>query len=82
MLLALLVFDLSAFSLESQTSPEPVSKTAQTTSPETLVTADSLTCGPLNYGGQVYHTVRIVNQCWMSENLNIGKPISGPRKSS
>jgi uncharacterized protein (TIGR02145 family) len=37
---------------------------------------DSLSCGLLNYGGQAYHTVKIGSQCWMTENLNIGKWIS------
>ena len=31
----------------------------------------------LTYGGQVYHTVLIGNQCWMKENLNIGTMING-----
>ena len=31
----------------------------------------------ITYGGQVYHTVFIGNQCWMKENLNIGSMISG-----
>ncbi|MFZ4523381.1 MAG: FISUMP domain-containing protein [Bacteroidales bacterium] len=76
-LLALLVYDLSVFPQESQTSPEHVSNAAPTTSSNTINEGDSLTCGLLNYGGQVYHTVRIVNQCWMSENLNIGKWTDG-----
>jgi len=34
-------------------------------------------CGDsLNYGGQVYRTIQIGNQCWMKENLNIGLHIS------
>jgi len=36
-------------------------------------------CGELtiNYGGQVYHTVEINDQCWFKENLNIGTRING-----
>jgi uncharacterized protein (TIGR02145 family) len=30
----------------------------------------------VEYGGQVYHTVQIFNQCWLKENLNIGTMIS------
>jgi len=43
-----------------------------------LVTAnaqkvDSTSCGILDYGGQTYRTVIIGTQCWMKDNLNIGK---------
>ncbi len=31
----------------------------------------------VTYGGQIYHTVQIENQCWMKENLNIGTMIDG-----
>jgi uncharacterized protein (TIGR02145 family) len=31
----------------------------------------------ISYGGQVYNTVLIGNQCWLKENLNIGEMISG-----
>jgi uncharacterized protein (TIGR02145 family) len=30
-----------------------------------------------NYGGQLYNTVLIGDQCWMKENLNIGSMING-----
>ena len=31
----------------------------------------------VTYGGQVYNTVHIGNQCWLKENLNIGTMIPG-----
>jgi len=31
----------------------------------------------VDYGGQVYNTVQIFNQCWFKENLNIGTMIPG-----
>jgi len=34
---------------------------------------DSSSCGILDYGGQKYRTVIIGSQCWMKDNLNIGK---------
>jgi uncharacterized protein (TIGR02145 family) len=49
----------------------PLLLTAQNTT--TQKTADSGSCGVVDYGGQVYHTVIIGTQCWMKENLNIGK---------
>jgi uncharacterized protein (TIGR02145 family) len=50
-----------------------MSASSGTTPPDTLLKADSLSCGLLNYEGQVYHTVRIGSQCWMTSNLNAGK---------
>ena len=38
---------------------------------------DGMSCGTVNYGGQTYNTVIIGNQCWMTENLNIGTSILG-----
>jgi len=29
------------------------------------------------YAGKTYHTVQIGSQCWLKENLNVGKPING-----
>jgi uncharacterized protein (TIGR02145 family) len=33
----------------------------------------------LNYSGQWYHTVQISNQCWLKENLNVGRMIPAER---
>jgi len=43
-----------------------------------------LPCGELtvNYGGQLYHTVLIGEQCWMKENLNIGTRIDGSQEQT
>jgi len=30
----------------------------------------------INYGGQIYHTVQIGNQCWLKENLDIGTMVT------
>jgi len=40
---------------------------------DTIRKSDSGTCGTVMHGGQLYHTVVIGSQCWMRENLNIGK---------
>lgn len=34
------------------------------------------------YGGQEYHTIQILGQCWMKENLNIGTLIPGSQSQS
>ncbi|MCF8302731.1 MAG: hypothetical protein K9I94_05590 [Bacteroidales bacterium] len=34
----------------------------------------------VDYGGQVYNTVEIGDQCWLKENLNIGTMISGDKE--
>lgn len=47
----------------------PAPKTGQ----DTTKAPDSTSCGTFEYGGQVYHTVIIGAQCWMKENLNLGK---------
>ena len=42
-----------------------------------LITGSGFSCGDnLEYGGQNYSTLLIGNQCWMSENLNIGTRIN------
>jgi uncharacterized protein (TIGR02145 family) len=46
---------------------------------EMFITLEEVPCGQLtvDYGGQIYHTVQIGDQCWMEENLNIGTRING-----
>ena len=36
----------------------------------------------VEYGGQIYHTVQIGNQCWMKENLNIGEMITSSHQQT
>jgi len=36
----------------------------------------------VEYGGQIYHTIQIRSQCWLKENLNIGKMIAGIQEST
>ncbi len=44
-----------------------------------IIFDDYISCGTLtvDYGGTVYHTVHIGDQCWLRENLNIGLMIPG-----
>ncbi len=32
----------------------------------------------IDYGGQIYNTIQVYNQCWMKENLNIGTMLYAP----
>jgi uncharacterized protein (TIGR02145 family) len=45
----------------------------KTTSNRLVSKNDSNTCGIIEYAGFTYHTVIIGTQCWMVENMNIGK---------
>jgi len=38
---------------------------------------DFAPCGIIVYEGQTYHTIKIGNQCWFAENLNVGTRING-----
>ncbi|HNS18706.1 MAG TPA: FISUMP domain-containing protein [Bacteroidales bacterium] len=45
----------------------------------TIMQVPGIPCGcvaPVNHGGQTYTTVKIGDQCWFRENLNIGTMIS------
>jgi uncharacterized protein (TIGR02145 family) len=63
--MALAILQISVQAMAQNNAPVPDRKAA--------ATADSNSCGILEYGGQTYHTVIIGTQCWMKENLNIGK---------
>jgi len=41
-------------------------------------------CGKstIKYAGRTYHTVKIGDQCWLKENLNVGKMIPGSQKQT
>jgi uncharacterized protein (TIGR02145 family) len=43
----------------------------------TYVPQDGKSCGTISYDGKTYETVIIGFQCWMKQNLNIGKRIDG-----
>jgi len=36
----------------------------------------------VNYGGQIYNTIGIGNQCWLKENLNVGTQIPGAQNQA
>lgn len=36
---------------------------------------DFAPCGIIDYGGQTYYTIKIGDQCWFAQNLNIGSMI-------
>ncbi len=51
-------------------------------SPEGIVSEDCFVCetDDLIYHAKNYETIRIGNQCWMAENLNIGEKIAGTQE--
>jgi len=61
------------FWLNGQNQSSRQSDVTKTAMSDTIRKPDSGTCGTIMYGGQLYHTVIIGSQCWMKENLNIGK---------
>jgi uncharacterized protein (TIGR02145 family) len=61
------------FAQKSNNPQTEKSVSPEMTPPDSTMKADSLSCGLLLYEGQIYHTVKIGRQCWMSDNLNIGK---------
>jgi uncharacterized protein (TIGR02145 family) len=73
LILSILQLRLEASAQKSNNPQAEVSHNLKTNPPDTLHKTDSLSCGLLTYAGLVYHTVIIGSQCWMSDNLNIGK---------
>ena len=59
--------------------------TSQPSSPWSFTTITQAQCpgvSPVNYAGKVYNTVQIGNQCWLSENLDVGNMIQGSENQS
>ena len=73
LMLSILQVQLTVSAQKSNNPQAVVPVINKTNPPDTLVKTDSLSCGLLTYEGLVYHTARIGRQCWMSDNLNIGK---------
>lgn len=44
---------------------------------ENFLHMDFAPCGIIDYGGKTYYTIKIGDQCWFAQNLNIGTQISG-----
>ena len=61
--------------------PMPLIFIGQTNAPSQnsapVKSSDTIACGNLSYGEQTYPTIMIGSQCWMAENLNIGKWLDG-----
>jgi len=65
----LVVFISSGYHVSGQDNPS-------------LGAMNGTSCGTVDYGGKIYNTVIIGNQCWLTENLDIGTMIPGSQPQS
>jgi len=69
------------FSIEVYTQSNLIIRTKAGTGTYTSFSLDDIDridfapCGIVDYGGQTYYTVKIGDQCWLAQNLNIGTMI-------